>query len=742
MGYIDLPVSGGGITIYPNLAAFPLSAQDGAQGVAADTNSIYIYNASLPGWVAVATPPVGVFISDLTGDVTATGPGSAAATVAFVGGETAADVATSVQDTQAATDLSTVSTIVKRDASGQTSLDGLNLDGSTSGAISIQAANTTTSYTVKMPSAQGASSSVLQNDGSGNLSWSVLPTPVTSVTGSAPISSSGGTTPAISISQSSTTVDGYLSATNFTTFNNAATDVSNATALSTVSTLVKRDSNGETALDGLTLDGSTSGSIKIQSAASVAVPYTVKMPNAQGAASTFLQNDGSGNLSWAAAGGGLPSQTGNADKVLATDGSSASWQYAGLGAGSLGTNNIVLGKATPITTGVRDIVIGTGTASITSANDSVAIGHNANADAVNSVVIGSGSGAGNSQGESVAIGYAAVGGWYSVVVGSNSNTWTGNNGGQIVVGSSSSSGQFGITIGAFSSGANGSIAIGRGVSANGNNSIAIGNDSSTNGIANSFAVGSDNSPINIFYLGKGATDQLTANAVKIQTQRADQTTPNVDLSAGTLTLAGSQSTGNKAGGDVIIATAPAGSSGTTLNAHVERARIKAATEIVINDTGVDFDFRVEGDTDANLLFVDAGADRVGVGTATPATKLDVNGTAQATAMQVPNYILSPQLYDEGTETGNFTLNLANGPAQQVTINAAGPLVITLSNPVTGGAYLIKIIQGATPGTVTWPANVLWGAAGAPTLSLATGDIDIINLFYDGTDYYGTYALGF
>lgn len=111
-------------------------------------------------------------------------------------------------------------------------------------------------------------------------------------------------------------------------------------------------------------------------------------------------------------------------------------------------------------------------------------------------------------------------------------------------------------------------------------------------------------------------------------------------------------------------------------------------------------------------------------------------------LSVPNYILSPQLYDEGTETGNFTLNLANGPAQQVTINAAGPLVITLSNPVTGGAYLIKIIQGATPGTVTWPANVLWGAAGAPTLSLATGDIDIINLFYDGTDYYGTYALGF
>lgn len=618
MGYIDLPVSGGGITIYPNLAAFPASAPDGTQGVAADTNTIYIYNSSVPGWVAVATPPVGVYISDLTGDVTATGPGSAAATVAFVGGETAADVATSVQDTQAATDLSTVSTIVKRDASGQTSLDGLNLDGSTSGAISIQAANTTTSY-------------------------------------------------------------------------------------------------------------------------------TVKMPNAQGAASTYLQNDGSGNLSWASV-SALPSQTGNVDKVLATDGTSSSWQFAGLGAGSLGTNNIVIGKAKPtaLTTGVRDIVIGTGTAfdAVTTASDSIAIGHNVVVNnASQSVVIGSGSSAPNNNGDSVTVGYNAVGGWYSVVIGSGASTFTGNDGGMVTIGGGASSSAYSTAIGGFSSASgNSSVAIGRGAVSSGTGSIALGFASSTDSIAGALAIGSLNYPISIAYLGRGAADQTTANAVKLMTMKASGT--DTDLSVGTLTLAGSQSTGNKAGGDVIISTAPAGSSGSSLNSHVERIRAKAATEVVVNDTGVDFDFRVEGDTDANLLFVDAGADRVGVGTATPATKLDVSGTAQATAMQVPNYILSPQLYDEGTETGNFTLNLANGPAQQVTINAAGPLTITLSNPVTGGAYLIKIIQGATPGTVTWPANVLWGAAGAPTLSLATGDIDIINLFYDGTDYYGTYALGF
>jgi len=56
--------------------------------------------------------------------------------------------------------------------------------------------------------------------------------------------------------------------------------------------------------------------------------------------------------------------------------------------------------------------------------------------------------------------------------------------------------------------------------------------------------------------------------------------------------------------------------------------------------------------------------------------------------------------------------------------------------------LLKIVQGATPGTITFPVSVKWGAAGAPTLSNTTGKIDIINLFYDGTSYYGTYALGY
>ena len=49
---------------------------------------------------------------------------------------------------------------------------------------------------------------------------------------------------------------------------------------------------------------------------------------------------------------------------------------------------------------------------------------------------------------------------------------------------------------------------------------------------------------------------------------------------------------------------------------------------VFNETGVDVDFRIESDDNANMFFVDGGNDRVGIGVATPASGLDVRGTVQ------------------------------------------------------------------------------------------------------------------
>ena len=55
----------------------------------------------------------------------------------------------------------------------------------------------------------------------------------------------------------------------------------------------------------------------------------------------------------------------------------------------------------------------------------------------------------------------------------------------------------------------------------------------------------------------------------------------------------------------------------------------AQDEITFNEAGADLDVRIEGDTDANLLFTDAGNDRVGIGINEPTKKLQVEGDISA-----------------------------------------------------------------------------------------------------------------
>ena len=76
--------------------------------------------------------------------------------------------------------------------------------------------------TLSFDAAQGTAGQVLTSAGTGNTPTWTTPTTgtVTSVTGTAPVVSSGGNTPAISMAQATTSVDGYLSSTDWTTFNN------------------------------------------------------------------------------------------------------------------------------------------------------------------------------------------------------------------------------------------------------------------------------------------------------------------------------------------------------------------------------------------------------------------------------------------------------------------------------------------------------------------------------------------
>ena len=95
--------------------------------------------------------------------------------------------------------------------------------------------NTTGNTLTKATLTAGSGVSISNGAGSITISATGSGGTVTAVTGTAPVVSSGGTTPAISMPKATTSVDGYLSSTDWTTFNNKGSGtVTSVTATSPV----------------------------------------------------------------------------------------------------------------------------------------------------------------------------------------------------------------------------------------------------------------------------------------------------------------------------------------------------------------------------------------------------------------------------------------------------------------------------------------------------------------------------
>lgn len=531
-----------------------------------------------------------------------------------------------------------------------------------------------------------------------------------------------------------------------------------------------------------------------------------------------------GDATWATAGvdtsGALDQQ------VLAYDSGTGSttWQYAGLGDGSLPSNTIILGRDLPSgTTATSGILIGTGsnlgtgtsqviigassgrsTTGATGANNTVVGAGSFNSasltSSANNTIVGQSCGTEITTGSTNTIvgrnlGTALTTGSGNIFLGgatisgittssnnviiSPSSTWSTNTNGNICIGTASNGGVLGFSNmivmgtsasvvgnGAISIGnscyayGNQSVAIGNSAAAQGTSTIAIGNGAGVPGAAGSYMVyfgheaknlindntdgacffGSSASQHRIWYLNRGGSS-ITSGSNFIMTV-TPTTGTNISASTQTFTIQGAAGTGNAVGGDLIFSTVPAGVAGSTRNTAVERLRITAATGVVVNDTGIDFDFRVEGDTDQNLVFVDASTDRVGIGTEIPAAKLEVDGDILASEVAVANYKLHPVSHSHTQNSdGAHTINWANAPIQILTLNA-NITSLTFLNTVEGGAYLIKIVQGASGGpyTISWP-TIKW-LGGAPTLSTAANAVDVVSLTYVGGEYLAVASIGF
>jgi hypothetical protein len=194
--------------------------------------------------------------------------------------------------------------------------------------------------------------------------------------------------------------------------------------------------------------------------------------------------------------------------------------------------------------------------------------------------------------------------------------------------------------------------------------------------------------------------------------------------------------------------------------------------VVFNDAGADVDFRVEGDTDANLLFVDASADRVFVGAAssiaTMGGKVQVSGTSTITSSRTTanafgsdvNFAKSrggTDIVSSGDNLGNLVWWGANGtgysPAASIRVEVDGTpgasndmpgRIVFMTTPDGSGTYTARM-------TINSSGNVGIGTSSPFTKLSVNGSIGTgsaitsaglfyqssTNLYVENTDNTGT-----
>jgi hypothetical protein len=159
--------------------------------------------------------------------------------------------------------------------------------------------------------------------------------------------------------------------------------------------------------------------------------------------------------------------------------------------------------------------------------------------------------------------------------------------------------------------------------------------------------------------------------------------------------------------------------------------------VVFNEAGADVDFRVEGDTDANLLFVDASTDNVGIGTSSPKSddggnKLEISNNA--------NTVVTLTATNDTTPLLNFRSNAVDRLSIQSSSNFGANFLVRSNQDMRFGTNNTERLRidssgnlglGVTPSAWT-TLNPIQFAGGASLAGLGNVGYLGANCYYDGS----------
>lgn len=92
-----------------------------------------------------------------------------------------------------------------------------------------------------------------------------------------------------------------------------------------------------------------------------------------------------------------------------------------------------------------------------------------------------------------------------------------------------------------------------------------------------------------------------------------------------------------------------------------------------------------------------------------------------------------------SDGGTITFDLTLGPIHTVTLG--GNRTLALSNAATGKVFIIRLVQGSGSQTVTWFSTIKWPNSVTPTLSTASGKIDVFGFIATSATTFDGFVIG-